>query len=482
MSFISIPFAVFFITFVVMYHFLPHWFGKKALAIQKMILFIGSLGFYTFSDCRFLPFLLYCIIISYLAGLILYRKKSKAFFLLFLVAELIPLISVKYIPLFFHVHWLFPLGISFFTLQGISYISDSYTNKINAERNILTFSLFIVFFPVISSGPIQRPEKLIPQFQCVHHFEYENATDGMKLFAWGMLKKLVIADRIACYVNYVYGSVGNQYGLALLLATVLYSFQIYCDFSGYSDMAIGTSRYLGFDLGKNFDHPYFSQSVGEFWRRWHISLSSWLRDYVYIPLGGSRVILPRIYLNTVITFLVSGLWHGSTLNFAIWGLLHGIFVCAGRSVRTDFSKGFKIVGTFMLVTFAWIFFRAANLHESLEIIKKMMNIPFEIVQFFELKAALGTKSAVRALFALISESNMGLKEIAEIFFLLAVLLVIELMTFRKNGLEIIKTKKTDIRWLFYILCMLALLKTLPLKLTFEEEQKSYSTNFIYQNF
>ena len=321
MSFISISFAILFLILVILYH-LTARVAKNPVLIQNILLLAASLVFYAFADFRYLPFLFHIIIISYIAGKFC---KNKTLFILFLIVDIAPLFAIKCCPLIFHTHWIFPLGISFFTFQSISYIVDTYTKKIPSEKSFLNVAIFISFFPIISSGPIQRAGNLIPQFQNARTFNYDNATDGMKLFAWGMFKKLCIADRIAVYVNYVYGNVNDGYGVAILLATVLYSFQIYCDFSGYSDMAIGIARYLGFDVGKNFDHPYLSKSVGEFWRRWHISLSSWLRDYVYIPLGGSRVALPRIYLNILITFLVSGIWHGSTWNFVIWGLLNGLF-------------------------------------------------------------------------------------------------------------------------------------------------------------
>ena len=293
-----------------------------------------------------------------------------------MLADLAPLLAIKYVPQVVGVHWIFPLGISFFTFQSVGYIADVYKKKIQAERNFLNVALFVSFFPVISSGPIQRAGNLITQLNQAHVFDYDDATDGLRLFAWGLFKKLCIADKLALYVNYVYGNVAEQHGLALLFATILYSFQIYCDFSGYSDMAIGVARYLGFDVEKNFDRPYLSQSVGEFWRRWHISLSSWLRDYVYIPLGGSRVALPRIYLNLMATFLVSGIWHGSTWNFVIWGALHGLFLCAERATKGARDKmkipsWINVAVTFCLVAFAWIFFRAKNVSEAAVVVKKI---------------------------------------------------------------------------------------------------------------
>ena len=471
MSFISISFAILFLILVILYH-LTARVAKNPVLIQNILLLAASLVFYAFADLRFLPFLFYIIIVSYIAGRLC---KNKTIFILFLIADIAPLFAIKYCPLILHTHWIFPLGISFFTFQSISYIVDTYTKKIPSEKNFLNVALFISFFPIISSGPIQRAGNLIPQFQNVRNFDYNNATDGMKLFAWGMFKKLCIADRIAVYVNYVYGNVNDGYGLAILLATVLYSFQIYCDFSGYSDMAIGIARYLGFDVGKNFDHPYLSKSVGEFWRRWHISLSSWLRDYVYIPLGGSRVALPRIYLNILITFLVSGIWHGSTWNFVIWGLLHGIFQCIGRATKSFWERIkvpsiIRIFITFCLVTFAWIFFCSNNLHEAGIVISKIVQVPQNISQFFVMKDESGVKEAIRALFALNDDNFGGFSGMIKLFAILCIFILCELKTQRRDGITLIKSKSLLIRWILYTLFVYILLISINL---------SSNTEFLY---
>ncbi|MBQ4378122.1 MAG: MBOAT family protein [Treponema sp.] len=482
MSFISLTFSAFFLIFISLYH-LASRLKKNAVFAQQILLLLAGFVFYGFADLHFLPFLLYVCALSYIGGIFC---KKRVLLVIFILADLAPLLFFKYAPNGWRAHIIFPLGLSFFTFQSISYIADCYTKKIEAERNLLTVAQFISFFPVISSGPIQRAGNLIPQFKAVHHFDYDNATDGMKLFAWGMFKKLCIADRIAIYVNYVYGNAGEQYGLALLLATVLYSFQIYCDFSGYSDMAIGVARYMGFNVGKNFDHPYLSQSVGDFWRRWHISLSSWLRDYVYIPLGGSRVALPRIYANLFITFLVSGIWHGSTWNFVIWGLLHGFYLCVGRTMKPVFERMkipscLKVIFTFCLVTFAWIFFSAGSLPDSFIILKKQSHIPNELLHFSSMKNEIGIKESLRTMFALVHNSCGGFTGMAKTFVLLGALFFSEILTLQKSGLEFLREKKTTVRWAIYLICLLFLLKKLPLTLSFETKEK-YSTNFIYQNF
>ena len=465
MPFISVSFLIFFLILVSLYH-LSARFAKNAVLLQNILLLASSLVFYAFANLRFLPFLLYTIAISYAA---VRFCKSKLSFAAFLVADLAPLLALKYCPLILHTQWIFPLGISFFTFQSVSFISDSYTKKIPTEQNFLNVALFISFFPVISSGPIQRAGNLIPQFRSIHHFDYDNATDGMKLFAWGLFKKLCVADRIAVYVNYVYGNAADKYGLALILATALFSFQLYCDFSGYSDMAIGIARYLGFDVGKNFDHPYLSQSVGEFWRKWHISLSSCLRDYIYIPLGGSRVALPRIYLNLLATFLISGIWHGSTLNFVIWGLLHGFYLCLERAMRPTLEKAripawIKIFVTFSLVSFAWIFFRAQNLHEAGIIIGKIVRLPLNFIDFFVLKEDTGIKDAVKEL------TSFTIGNIKLMVLFLFSINVIEIITRKKPGLQIIKELHPIIRWALYVLLLYCIMFC---------EKSNANTEFLY---
>ena len=469
MSFISISFAIFFVIFAVLYHFVAE-FKYKAIVFQQILLLSGSFVFYSFANLRFLPFLLYEIIVSYFGAIFC---KNKIAFFSFVILLFAPLLFFKYSG----TNLIFPLGLSFFTFQSVGYVADCYTKKISAEKNLLLVASFVSFFPVISSGPIQRAQNFFPQIKSLHRFDYESATDGMKLFAWGLFKKLCIADRIAPYVNFVYENAENQYGIALLLATVLYSFQIYCDFSGYSDMAVGASRYLGFDAGKNFDKPYLSTSVGEFWRKWHISLSSWLRDYVYIPLGGSRVCVPRVYLNLMITFLASGLWHGSGWHFVFWGFLHGGYLCAERflknRLKTNFSAGFKIVFTFCLVSFAWIFFRADDCLLALKIVKKIVFIPREILQFWDLKNLLGTKEAVRTLFALLHEVCGGFFGMLKILFLLFLLNFFEILMKNKNGISFIKQKTLIFRWSSYYALIFLIIYFM---------QTSMYSNFVYSQF
>ena len=281
---------------------------------------------------------------------------------------------------------LLPVGISFYTFQTLSYTIDVYRGEKEPEKHFGIFALYVSFFPQLVAGPIERSTRLLPQFKEEYKFDYIRVTDGLKLMLWGYFKKVVVADRLAIFVNGVYNDVSGVEGIPLILATVFFAFQIYCDFSGYSDIAIGAAQIMGFDLMDNFKRPYFSKSIPEFWRRWHISLSTWFKDYVYIPLGGNRVSKLRYYANLFITFLISGLWHGAAWTFVIWGALHGfyqIFSLLTKKYRYKLKESIGIVNyptlnkylqigvTFVLVDFAWIFFRANSLNDAWYIINNL---------------------------------------------------------------------------------------------------------------
>lgn len=279
---------------------------------------------------------------------------------------------------------LLPIGISFHTFQSLGYIIDVYRGKIPIERSFTKFALFVSLFPLLVAGPIERANHLLPQLERNHRFDVARLSSGLKLMLWGFFKKVVIADRLADYVNQIYGHPADFSGSTLALATYFFAFQIYCDFSGYSDIAIGSARVLGFDLMQNFNLPYLSRSISEFWQRWHISLSTWFRDYLYIPLGGSRVSLARWGLNILIVFTVSGLWHGASWVFVIWGGLHGLYylmekwfgpygqaLCSRLHVPERIQTLLQVLLTFHLVLVAWVFFRAPSLHEALFILGRM---------------------------------------------------------------------------------------------------------------
>jgi D-alanyl-lipoteichoic acid acyltransferase DltB (MBOAT superfamily) len=262
---------------------------------------------------------------------------------------------------------LLPVGISFYTFQSMSYTIDVYRGKIQAENSLGIFATYVAFFPQLVAGPIERASNMLPQFRQHFSFDYGRVTNGLRLILWGLFKKVVVADTLGIYVNAVYNQVDQYTGLTLIAATIFFAFQIYCDFSGYSDIAIGTARVMGFTLMDNFRQPYLSTSLREFWRRWHISLSTWFRDYLYIPLGGNRVSLHRNLVNLMIVFVVSGLWHGASWTFVIWGALHGFYIVLESLYETsplpkfDIPRLIRILWTFTLVCFAWIFFRANSL-------------------------------------------------------------------------------------------------------------------------
>jgi D-alanyl-lipoteichoic acid acyltransferase DltB (MBOAT superfamily) len=270
--------------------------------------------------------------------------------------------------------FMLPVGISFYTFQAVSYIIDVYKSTISAEKHFGKYAVFISFFPQLVAGPIERTKNLLPEIKKCHAFSYENAVQGMKFIAWGFFKKLVIADNIALYINVVYNNVKNYSGFVLVFATVLFAFQIYCDFSGYSDIAIGTAKLFDISLMTNFRSPYFSASYREFWGRWHISLSTWFRDYVYIPLGGNRTSSIRWKRNLFAAFLASGLWHGANWTFVLWGGLHGIYQIIENTIkRKEISRyrPLKIFITFCFICFAWIFFRSNTISDSLHIVSHL---------------------------------------------------------------------------------------------------------------
>jgi D-alanyl-lipoteichoic acid acyltransferase DltB (MBOAT superfamily) len=275
---------------------------------------------------------------------------------------------------------LLPIGLSFHTFQALSYTIEVYRGNQKSEKHFGIYALYVMFYPQLVAGPIERPQNMLHQFREKHFFKYDRVVDGLKLMLWGFFKKIVIADRLALYVNPVFNNVEQHNSLTLLTATFFFAFQIYCDFSGYTDIARGSARVMGFNLMLNFNRPYFSKSIREFWSRWHISLSTWFRDYVYIPLGGNRVKNLKRYRNLLIVFIVSGLWHGANWTFVIWGFMHGIFLILGTFIKLPRQK-FRMAGTisaqlftFLLVCLSWIFFRANNLHDALTIYKTIFSM------------------------------------------------------------------------------------------------------------
>lgn len=392
MLFNSLEFAVFFPVVTILFFLLPHRF-------RWLLLLLASCFFYMFFKPVYIFILIFTILIDYFAGIWIARepdkRKKKRLLLLSIAANVGVLVLFKYYNFFgenlnivlnsLHAHGnvpilniILPIGLSFHTFQAMSYTIEVYRGKQPAERHLGIYALYVMFYPQLVAGPIERPQNMIHQFYEVKRFNYENMRQGLILMAWGLFKKVVIADRLALFVNNVYGNPFEYKGLPLIIGTVFFAFQIFCDFSGYSDIAIGSARCMGYNLMTNFDRPYMAVSISEFWRRWHISLSTWFRDYVYIPLGGSRVSRPRWYLNIFVVFLLSGIWHGANWTFVAWGLLHGAYLVTERELSGTFSrfsmaKGWlavlvKRLLVFSLVTLAWIFFRAQNLTHAFYIL------------------------------------------------------------------------------------------------------------------
>ncbi|AUC74737.1 MBOAT family O-acyltransferase [Olleya sp. Bg11-27] len=407
MLFNSLDFALFFPVVFVLY-----WLVAKNRNYRNILLLVSSYVFYGWWDWRFLLLIAFSSLVDFLIGQKIYntdnKKKQKQYLLVSLVINLGFLVYFKYTNFFIDtfvesfrlfgtelevstLNIILPVGISFYTFQTLSYTIDIYRKQLEPTKDWLAFFSFVSFFPQLVAGPIERASHLLPQFYRTYKFNYNQVKSGLLLMAFGLFKKMVIADRAALYVNEVYNNPGNYEGVETIIATVLFAFQIYCDFSGYSDIAIGAARTMGFDLMRNFDSPYFSKSITEFWRRWHISLSTWFRDYVYIPLGGSRKGKYRTYANLFIIFLVSGLWHGAAMTFVIWGVIHGVIIVfekatykmrtkicntLGLSANTFANKLFFVIITFVIVDFAWLFFRANSFADASIITQNIFNNNF----------------------------------------------------------------------------------------------------------
>lgn len=395
MQFTSLGFIIFFLLTAFIFYILP----KQILRI--VLLLLASTLFYAFYKPEYIVIIFLIVLIDFFSGLFLDRAKSKknrkVLLIVGITLNLLLLCYFKYFNFligsvvdvghifnssikFEPISLLLPLGISFHTFQGLSYLVEIYKKRYKPERNIVTFSLYILFFPQLAAGPIERPQALLPQFKIKQSFDQVEAASGFRLILWGMFKKLLIADRIAVFINPIFASPSSFSGFSLLLATFLFGYQIYCDFSGYTDIARGTARVFGIKLVKNFNHPYASSSPAEFWNRWHISLYSWFRDYIYIPLGGSRVSSLKKYRNIFIVFALSGLWHGAAWHFVVWGILNGFYVaCAtflrNRTYEISFpgKRLISIALTFVLIQMTWIFFRANTIQDAWQILRSIFS-------------------------------------------------------------------------------------------------------------
>lgn len=393
MLFNSLAFAVFLPVVFFLYWALPQKY-------RYIVLFISSYYFYMSWNVKYVVLILFTTAISYAGALLMEKSAKKSAKKMLMTGA----VAISLLVLFFFKYFDFaqntlvrflqsfaielhpvtlslmlPVGISFYTFQTLSYVIDVYRGEVEAEHNFIKYAAFISFFPQLVAGPIERTKNLLPQIDCEHRFTYEKGAYGMRLMAWGFFKKLVIADNLAVFVDQVFYDVSAYHGFALVLAVLFFTLQIYCDFSGYSDIAIGTAKLFDIDLMTNFKSPYFSASVKEFWRRWHISLSTWFRDYIYIPLGGNRVSKLRNVFNVLVTFTLSGLWHGAAFTYIVWGGLHGAVQCLENllfpSKKKEEGKGLswwiRVFVVFCFVAAAWCFFRASSCSEALYVLSHM---------------------------------------------------------------------------------------------------------------
>lgn len=390
--------------------FLLYWFATKGnLRLQNILLLVSSYFFYACWDWRFMFLLIFSTLLDYFTGIKIHEatnQKKKLFWLWLSIGVNLGFLGVfKYYNFFaasfadglsllgFKANFdslqvILPVGISFYTFHGLSYVIDLYKSRIKPERNFIDYSVFVSFFPLLVAGPIERATHLLPQILKKREFDYSKAVDGLRQIVWGLFKKIVIADNCAEYANTIFNHSADYSGSTLVLGALFFTFQIYCDFSGYSDIAIGTARLFGIDLLRNFAFPYFSRDIAEFWRRWHISLSSWFKDYLYIPLGGSKGGMWMKIRNTFIIFLVSGFWHGANWTFIVWGFLNALYIMPSIVFNTNrnnldiVAKGkylptikelLSIGITFSLTVFAWIFFRASNVGHALNYISQIFS-------------------------------------------------------------------------------------------------------------
>lgn len=484
MLFNSFEFLVFFLVVTTAYFLLPH-------KLRWVLLLGASCYFYMAFVPIYILILFFTIVVDYFAG-ILIEKTEGPRRRLYLIASLVANIGIlcvfKYYNFFVgnindHIlqfasfkipllSILLPIGLSFHTFQAMSYTIEVYRGNQKAERHFGIYSLYVMFYPQLVAGPIERPQNILHQFHEKHEFTWANCYAGLTQMLWGAFKKIVIADRLAIVVGNVFNEPKGHNGLEIAIAAIFFSFQIYCDFSGYSDIALGSARVMGFKLMTNFDKPYFSTSISEFWKRWHISLSTWFKDYLYIPLGGNRVSLLRVYFNLFFVFMVSGLWHGANWTFIVWGALHGTFQIAGLLFKRFFPGLAKVdknnpvqtsghmLFNFGLVAFAWIFFRAASLSDATYLISHLGS-------GWHVTSASFYKETISNLGG--SDPLYGLFNITLGSLLIIVLLLSERFSSSLQPLEAVNTRPRAQKWLVYT----AMLLTILLVGAFEHQEFIY---------
>lgn len=476
MLFNSLEFLAFFLVVSLLYFLLSH-------PYRWAMLLFASCYFYMAFVPVYILILLFTIIIDYFAGIWIDKTngpRKKIYLIISIIANIGILSFFKYHNFFseninalfahsgstFQIPYhsiLLPIGLSFHTFQALSYTVEVYKGNQKPERHFGIYALYVMFYPQLVAGPIERPQNILHQLHTPKKFDYNNATAGLKLMAWGLFKKIVIADRLAFMVDKVYDHPVDFTGLPLLLATIFFSVQIYCDFSGYSDIALGAARFMGFDLMKNFNYPYFATSISDFWARWHISLSTWFKDYVYIPLGGNRVSNSKRVRNLLVVFLLSGIWHGANWTFVVWGLLHGLFSFAELLIKKTTSAGslhfspiLKWFTTMFLVCIAWVFFRANNVTDAVYIISHMHESLFDDVSVIYRNLLNKPEGGFLYGTSLATWSTIVVDYVWA-FGVIVFLFAIEYLNQKQNLFEFLRRKKFVLRYIVYIILVLSIL-------------------------
>lgn len=478
MLFNSLEFAIFFLIVFLLYWAIPQ-------KLRCPFLLVASYYFYMSWNVQYVFLILLTTIVSYFAGILLERTDKRDIKKAIVVGTLFICLGVLFIFKYFNfisasiasisnkfslnlhpvtLNLLLPVGISFYTFQTLSYVIDVYRGTIEAEHNIGVYATFVSFFPQLVAGPIERSKNLLPQIKKEKNFDYEESTYGLKLMAWGYFKKIAIADVLAGYVDNAYNSLGALYGFDYALAIFFFTIQIYCDFSGYSDIAIGASKMLGINLMKNFNSPYFSKSIREFWSRWHISLSTWFKDYLYIPLGGNRCSKTRNYFNLLVTFLISGLWHGASWTYVLWGGIHGVIQVLEKVSEKLFKK-LKIenklrgiistIFVFVICNLAWVFFRAETINDAIYVIGHAVYGIWSPSYYFHTNLGLG---------------NI---QILNIFVMIIILATYDYSSLKTDVIKWVSSQKLLIRWMVYIALIIFIIVNAPM---------SNETAFIYFQF
>lgn len=481
MLFNSLQFLFFFPLVTIIFFLLPQRWRWLHLLIASCIFYMAFIPVYVL-------ILIFTIIIDYIAGIMIAKatgRKRKHYLVMSLVANIGVLSVFKYFNFFIDnindllhsahltthslpfLDIILPIGLSFHTFQAMSYTIEVYRGRQQPEKHFGIYALYVMFYPQLVAGPIERPQNILHQFHEKKRFNYTNATEGLKMMMWGMFKKVVIADRLAKITNPVFNDPHHYTPVALLTAALFFSFQIYCDFSGYSDIAIGAARVMGFKLMTNFDRPYRSKNISEFWRRWHISLSTWFRDYLYISLGGNRVSVPRWYFNLFIVFLISGFWHGANWTFVVWGALHGfylIFAIVTEKARARLNHLTRLdrhpallhtgqmITTFCLVLVAWVFFRANTIHDAFYIIGRLPAAAGDLIHWIA-----RAKFSGESFKSLIGFMPVYQIDIQLSFLLIFLLQGIEWVQSRKDLPALIRQRPIYIRWTLYYLMLMVII-------------------------